>query len=38
MYGEYGGDMEDYWRRAWEAAAGLPEAVAASGCLREVGA
>lgn len=38
MYGEYGGDMEDYWRGAWEAAAGLPAGVAAAGCLREVGA
>lgn len=36
MYGEYGGDMEDYWRGAWEAAAGLPAGVAAAGSLREV--
>jgi hypothetical protein len=37
MYGEYGGDMENYWRGAWEAAAGLPAGVAATGSLREVG-
>ena len=37
MYGEYGGDMEDYWRGAWEAASGLPGGVAAAGSLREVG-
>lgn len=37
MYGEYGGDMEDYWRGAWEAASGLPAGVSATGSLREVG-
>jgi len=36
MYGEYGDDMEDYWRGAWEAASGLPAAAAAMGTLREV--
>lgn len=36
MYGEYGDDMEDYWRGAWEAASGLPAAPAAMGTLREV--
>lgn len=36
MYGRFGGDGEDYWRGAWQAVSGLPDAVAAHGCLKEV--
>lgn len=38
MYGQFGGDGENYWRGCWQSVSGLPEPVAAAGCLQEVSA
>jgi Zn-dependent oligopeptidase len=37
MYGQFGGDGENYWRGCWQAVSWLPEPVAVAGCLQEVG-
>eukprot|EP00775_Hariotina_reticulata_P003035 gene3035-3316_t len=36
MYGQFGGDGENYWRGCWQAVSGLPEPVAVAGCLQEM--